>query len=251
MENILFGHRKGAYTGAETNEQGLFQKANGGTLFLDEIGDLPTPLQSKLLKVLDDFAVYRLGSNKGEPLYIRRIIFATNQPLRQLVDTGQFRRDLYHRINPFEITIPPLRERIEDIPPLIEYLLDELNDTEKTRFSPQAMEKLKQNSWPGNVRELKNVLIRCVPLQSREEITLEEIGKFIQGSHDHVMLDEHSATDEFQELLDLPYNEYVKSCTSLYFSKLIERYGRNTSLLAEKSGMSKRYIQKTIKKFNL
>lgn len=160
MESELFGHVRGSFSGAIREHTGKFEIADGGTLFLDEIGDLDYRLQAKLLRVLQEGEFEKIGSNKTVKVDVR-IISATNKDLQQMIADGRFREDLYHRIKVFEIYIPPLRQRKEDIKPLAEYFLAEWAQTynkKLIRFSPQALRILQEHDWPGNVRELKNII---------------------------------------------------------------------------------------------
>ena len=161
MESELFGHEKGSFTGAAGRKQGLFELAGGGCLFLDEIGEMPMPLQVKLLRVLQDRKVRRLGGLADIPINAR-IISATNKNLETLIQEGRFREDLYYRLNVFRISLPPLRDRREDIPLLAEHFLAKHSGRAKPALSPEAAEKLMGYSFPGNVRELENILERAI-----------------------------------------------------------------------------------------
>ena len=166
MESELFGHEKGAFTGAVQRRAGCFELANGGTLLLDEIGDMPVGTQAKLLRVLEDSRVRRLGGEK-EIEVDTRVIAATNKPVDDAVAKGQIREDLYYRLNVFRIHLPPLRDRKEDLLPTAEALVENLNKKHECRvvdFHPDVMEKFRNYHWPGNVRELRNVLERAVIL---------------------------------------------------------------------------------------
>jgi len=166
LESELFGHAKGAFTGAVAAHEGLFQTATGGTVFLDEVGDMPTALQAKLLRVLQDHEVRPVGATRVIPVDVR-ILSATHNDLVQSVAEGRFREDLYYRLNVVTLTIPPLRERREDIPLLAHHFLRTLRDKHKHRakaFSPEAMEMLIAYDWPGNVRHLLNVVEQCCVL---------------------------------------------------------------------------------------
>ena len=160
IESELFGHRKGAFTGADEHRKGLFEVADGGTLFLDEIGELPKPTQSKLLRVLESGEVRRVGDN--EPFKVDvRIVCATHRDLTQMVRTGDFREDLMYRINTFELKLPPLRDRIEDVPELALHLIQKFRPDVKDHskvFTENALTLLQKYSWPGNIRELSNVI---------------------------------------------------------------------------------------------
>ncbi len=177
MESELFGHEKGSFTGAHSRKIGLFELAGGGTLFLDEIGEMPMPLQVKLLRVLQDRKIRRLGGNSDIPVNAR-IISATNKDVESLVKEGKFRDDLYYRLNVFRITLPPLRERSGDIPLLGEYLLNKAAarmGKAPHHLSDDARQKLLSYSYPGNIRELENVLERALIYCEGNEINAEDI----------------------------------------------------------------------------
>ncbi len=160
VENELFGHEKGAFTGAESKREGLFASAQGGTVFLDEIGELPLSGQAKILRVLETSQIQRLGSVRSYPVDVR-IVAATNQRLEERVAQGLFRRDLYYRLNVARVHLPPLRERIGDIPSLIEHfihLFNERMDKQVVGLAPEVTDCLMEYDWPGNIRELKNVI---------------------------------------------------------------------------------------------
>lgn len=161
LESELFGHEKGAFTGATSQKKGKFELANGGTIFLDEIGDMPHPTQAKLLRVLQEKEFERVGGNHSIKVDVR-FVAATNKNLLEMVKSGTFREDLYYRINVFSIYLPPLRERTEDIPMLAEYFLEK--STKPAQFSPQALQILMVYAWPGNVRELQNAIERAAVL---------------------------------------------------------------------------------------
>ena len=164
LESELFGHERGAFTGAVTQTVGRFQSADRGTLFLDEIGDLPLELQPKLLRVLQEMQIERLGSGRTIQVDVR-VIAATNQDLWRMVQERKFRADLYYRLNVFPITLPPLRERKDDIPRLTEHFVCKFAKRQGKsihRISDEMMEVLKRHDWPGNIRELQNVLERAV-----------------------------------------------------------------------------------------
>jgi transcriptional regulator with PAS, ATPase and Fis domain len=161
LESELFGHEKGAFTGATSQKKGKFELANGGTIFLDEIGDMPLPTQAKLLRVLQEKEFERVGGNHSIKVDVR-FIAATNKHLLEMVKSGTFREDLYYRINVFSIYLPPLRERTEDIPMLAEYFLEK--STKPAQFSPQVLQILMGYAWPGNVRELQNAIERAAVL---------------------------------------------------------------------------------------
>jgi len=168
VESELFGYERGAFSGADSPKPGLFELANHGTLFLDEVGELEPRMQVKLLRVLDGVAYYRLGGTRKVTVDVR-IVAATNQDLEHMVETGQFRSDLYHRLGQICLRVPPLRERHEDIVPLAEHFLKQSNLDR--HFSGDALEALERHVWPGNVRELRNVVTKAAVLARDEEIT--------------------------------------------------------------------------------
>ncbi len=179
VESELFGHEKGAFTGADKRSIGKFETASDGTLFMDEVGDLPLEAQAKLLRVLQDKKIQRVGGTKEIPVNVR-IICATNQDLEELVKSGKFRSDLFYRINVFPLELPPLRERKEDIPPLSEYFVRCLNKGTSIKITEQAMQILKRYPWPGNVRELNNVLERACILARKSGLITHETLSFLK-----------------------------------------------------------------------
>ena len=177
LESELFGYKRGAFTGATQDRTGLLVEAGGGTLFLDEIGELPQHLQAKLLRVLQEREVKPLGSSQSVPIDIR-VVSATNSPLAEMLETGEFRKDLYYRLNVVQIAIPALRERNEDILPLATHLLAraaERSGKEIAGIAPSAAKVLLGAPWPGNVRELENVIERAVALSSGSRIDLSDL----------------------------------------------------------------------------
>jgi two-component system response regulator AtoC len=183
MESELFGHERGAFTGALVRKQGLFELAGRGSIFLDEIGEMPLALQVKLLRVLQERRIRRLGGNDDIPVNAR-IISATNRDIETLVREGKFREDLYYRLNVFRLAVPPLRDRPEDIPPLTEHLLKKLSfrmGRPIPGLSPAAMEKLRNYPFPGNVRELENVLERALIYRESGDIEAVDIDLCRQG----------------------------------------------------------------------
>ena len=174
LESELFGHEKGAFTGANTKHEGLFKAADGGTLFLDEIGDMPLGLQVKLLRVLQDFEIRPVGSTKSIPVNVR-VISATHNNLEELVKNGEFREDLYYRLNVVPLAMPSVRDRREDIPALLDHFLErhavKLKQKPK-RFDQQAIDYLTAASWPGNVRQIANTVELCATLTRGEVIPL-------------------------------------------------------------------------------
>ena len=185
MESILFGHEKGAFTGAVDKHVGKFQEAHGGTLFLDEVGELPPDIQVKLLRALQERRIRPVGSNREIEVDFK-LIAATNQDLRNAVSAGEFRDDLYFRLNVFTLKLPPLRERPEDIPAIARYYLGEY--AQQYRASVDTVELLKRVEsdfqdyrWPGNVRELRNAIETMVVLDRNGELGLEDLPPGLRG----------------------------------------------------------------------
>ena len=183
LESELFGHEKGAFTGAAERRIGRFELAGGGTLFLDEIGDVPASTQVKLLRVLEERAVTRVGGTQSIPVDVR-VVAATNRPLRESVERGHFRSDLYYRLNVLSIYLPPLRERREDIVLLVRRFVQQFSqqhDREFRGITPDAMQALVEYYWPGNVRELRNLVESMVVLSHGRAIGLEDIPQAIRA----------------------------------------------------------------------
>lgn len=183
IESELFGHEKGAFTGAETSREGYFEKANGGTIFLDEIGDTPKNVQVKLLRVLENGEFFRVGSSKVQTTDVR-VVAATNQDLWKMVKEGAFREDLYYRLDTVQIKLPPLRDRSEDIIPIFRKFVEEYSaryDSVFKGFSDEARELLISYRWPGNIRELRNVAEQLVVLEKSQFIDKEKLQKYLKG----------------------------------------------------------------------
>lgn len=173
-ESILFGHEKGAFTGADKATKGIFEEAHGGIVYFDEIGNMPLEIQAKLLRVLQEKEVVRLGSSKPLELSFR-VVCATNRNLDEMVRKGEFKDDLLQRLNVLPVEIPPLRERREDIPHLAQHLLTRLGLLEPRRFTDEALEALKKYSWPGNIRELSNVIAFVTTMSDADEIEVSDL----------------------------------------------------------------------------
>jgi two-component system response regulator AtoC len=244
MESELFGHEKGAFTGAVSRKQGLFELAGRGTLFLDEIGEMPMALQVKLLRVLQDRKIRRLGGNDDIPVNAR-IISATNQKIETLVREGRFREDLYYRLNVFRLAIPPLRERAEDIPLLAAYLLKKLSfrmGRPLPALTPGAAEKLREYPFPGNVRELENVLERALIYREGGAIKAEDIELHRPGSEGTPL---YAAEDSPPALprLETVEREAIR--------KALDRTKGNRTRAAAELGVSRKTIINKIKTYGL
>ncbi|MBM3822212.1 MAG: sigma-54-dependent Fis family transcriptional regulator [Verrucomicrobia bacterium] len=213
LESELFGHRKGSFTGAVTDKKGLFQEADGGTIFLDEIGSMPAALQSRLLRVLQEKEVRRVGDNV--PIYINvRVVAATNEPLEERVKQGTFREDLYYRLNVIPINIPSLRERLDDIPLLVgHFLRDKVHTRSGKPFqvTRQAMEVLCAHHWPGNVRELENAVERACALADTHVLQVMDLPPIL-----HKYASASSFETEIQSRPDLPPKSLIVLSDALY-----------------------------------
>jgi two-component system, NtrC family, nitrogen regulation response regulator NtrX len=184
IESELFGHEKGSFTGAAARHVGKFEQAEHGTIFLDEIGDMPLAMQAKLLRVLEEGEVERIGSDKPTPVDVR-VVVATHRNLEALVKEGKFRQDLFHRIYVFPVFLPPLRERKEDIPALVQHFAEQVcaqNSWKPVPFAPAAIEELQKRAWAGNIRELRNVVERLILLATDGEVSLETVQVIVPQS---------------------------------------------------------------------
>ena len=229
LETELFGHVRGAFTGALNTKRGLFEEAEGGTLFLDEVSNLSLSMQTRLLRFLQEHEIKRVGGTESIKVDVR-VIAATNHQLEPLVKEGKFRDDLYDRLNVVTITLPPLRERKEDIPLLATHFFQkfsEENHKNISHISPEAMEIFTQYSWPGNVRELKNTIERAVILSTRPIILPEDLPRKI--------LEELQKTDVISSEKSLPLKEMEKR----YVLKVLQEAGGNKKKAAEILGITR------------
>ena len=205
MEAELFGYEKGAFTGAIKTTQGKFEQANAGTLFLDEIGDMSLDLQSKLLRILENSCVTRVGGNKATKVNVR-VICATHKDLGKLVSNNEFRDDLFFRLNVFPIQVPSLVDRLDDIPDLIEHLLNNSKShhikNSKTRFSKNGISALMKYNWPGNIRELRNIMERAAVFYPGQEIDEEKVNKSLLNINATYVLNSQNEVDNIWESLD-------------------------------------------------
>ncbi len=232
LESELFGHTKGAFTGAVAPRKGLLEEADGGTVFLDEIGDMPLHIQAKLLRVLEDHQVRPLGSTKAKTVDLR-FVLATHRDLPELVKEGRFREDLYYRINVLTIEIPPLRQRQQDIMPLVQHYIKRYSEEfgkEIHSISPEAKTLLNNYHWPGNVRELRNVVERAVLLCEDGKITPEHLPENLKdrGSFVEEALDKALSIEEYTKAFILKYQDIYTE------QELAERLGITRKTLWEK-----------------
>jgi two-component system response regulator PilR (NtrC family) len=245
LESELFGHEKGSFTGAVQQKAGMFEVANGGTLFLDEIGELPPMMQVKLLRVLQEREIRRVGGTKNIQVDVR-LIAATNKNLEEEVGRGVFREDLYYRLNVIHLPLPSLRERREDIPLLIEHFFRKLTGKEEGRVTEGAMRRLLDYHWPGNIRELENVLERCVVLGHSEEITEDCLPPQLRGQ----AAASAGGMNELPETgLDL--DAYLGGIEKDILLKALDKCGGIRKKAAEFLGISFRSIRYRLAKFDI
>jgi len=240
LESELFGHERGAFTGAIAQRVGVFEAANGGTVFLDEIGELPLELQPRLLRVLQQREIRRVGSNVYQSIDVR-ILAATNRDLRARVNDLSFRSDLYYRLAVLRVAVPPLRERPEDIPALVGRFLDELGADPEARqqlMAPDFLGRLQRAAWPGNVRELRNYVERCVVMQ--QAMPIHDDGSASTGM---VVDPSVSYSEAKRRVLD----EFERR----YLEGLLSRHQGNVSRAARAAGMDRVYVYKLMHRHGL
>jgi len=246
VESELFGHEKGAFTGAEKRKLGKLELAHEGTLFLDEIGDMNLDAQAKVLRVIQEGKFERVGGNETINIDVR-ILAATNKNLQKMIDKGTFREDLFYRLNVIPLEVPPLRERVRDIPLLLEYYLDyfahELK-TSRKEFSEDAMELLQNYSFPGNIRELRNLVERLYILSSGDIIDADDVQSNITGDRS-----ETGTHLPFLETKD--YSEVKREFEVYYLKKQLNKYDWNISTVAEKLGMAQPNLSRKIKQLDI
>lgn len=236
VESELFGYEKGAFSGADSSKPGLFELADKGTLFLDEIGELPLQMQVKLLRVLDGQPFYRLGGHRKIKVDVR-VVAATNQDLESAVEEGRFRRDLFHRLGQFQLRVPPLRERPEDIVALAEHFL-RLKASSKS-FAPAAVSGLLSHSWPGNIRELRNLVAKSAVESSGAAVELSDIA---------ASLSSEPAT--LRQTASMPVGN-LDSMEEQMIIKALERTGGQRTQAAEALGISRRTLSRKLKEYKI
>lgn len=241
LEDELFGHEKGAYTGATARKIGKFEQADGGTLFLDEIGEMSPSMQAKLLRALQEGVFYRVGGTS--PIHVDvRVLAATNRDIENMVSTGRFREDLYYRLNVIQIHMPPLRERMEDIPMLARYFL---NIYKKERgvsnyaISARAMQQMCSYQWPGNVRELKNAIERAVVMGNGVELLPEDLPIHSRSEPKNIALQ------------PIRLDEATRQFKRQFIIKNLERTGGNRSEAAKNMGIQRTYLSRLIRQMEI
>ncbi|HZY30306.1 MAG TPA: sigma-54 dependent transcriptional regulator [Candidatus Methylomirabilis sp.] len=248
LESELFGHEKGAFTGAQATRPGLFEFADGGTIFLDEVGDISLSLQAKLLRVLQEREVRRVGSNRIIEVDVR-VISATNRDLGQSVAKGEFREDLYYRLNVISIPLPPLRDRKGDIPLIAVHYLKKYvasSGKEVMGIVPEAMRLLEEYRWPGNVRELQNVMERAVVLAEHEFLRPQDLPE-----HIHVRAEPVSPVSPKELPLKRAKEEWAASFERDYLIHLLKRHDGNISQAAKTAGVDRKTVHRLLKKYGI
>ena len=242
LESELFGHVKGAFTGAVTDRKGLFEVVDSGTLFLDEVGDMPLPMQAKLLRTLENGEILPVGSNEIRQVDVR-VVAATRRDLREMVEKGEFRDDLFYRLNQAAIRIPPLRERRDDIPLLIEHFLKEATEVHNTTvdtISPVAVRKLSNFRWPGNARELRSAIDQMVVLANGPQIDVDDLPEHVRGSTDIVLASAPSTAGLTMEQME-----------KTHIANTLKLTGGNREKTAKMLGIGARTLYRKLREYGL
>ncbi len=257
IESTLFGHERGAFTGATERRRGSFEAADGGTIFLDEIGELDLNLQPKLLRVLENREIKRVGGDRQIPVNVR-VVAATNRDLRQMVNEGTFREDLFYRLSVVQIELPALRDRPEDIPILVEHFLADITrrrfpDGEATlSVAPDAMRRMQAYPWPGNIRELKNTVERGGSLSDEPELTVADL---MPGAHKSTptVIGGGSAQQFVED--GLPFKDakqrVLDEFEAAYIQKLLEKHDENVTRSAKAAGLTRYHLRELAKKYGI
>jgi DNA-binding NtrC family response regulator len=244
LESELFGHERGAFTGAVSSRQGVFEAAGGGTVFLDEIGELSIDLQPKLLRVLERREVRRVGTNNHVPVNVR-LVAATNRSLREQVAVGKFRSDLYYRLAVVEVKLPPLRERLSDLPLLVDHVVRNLGAVDAAAAarvrSPDFLEALGRHTWPGNIRELRNYLERCVVFQCAQPLGDRRDGGEPQPSGTA------DASLSHAEAKELAHQAWERA----YLDALMRASGDNVKAAAARAGLTRQHLHRLLRRYGM
>lgn len=271
IESELFGHEKGSFTGAVMSRKGLFEMAEGGTIFLDELGELALDLQPKLLRVLEQREVRRVGSNQPIPVNVR-VVAATNRALAEEVEAGRFREDLFYRLSVVRLNLPPLRERIEDVELLIHHFFQKLafnrdaqGKLKLDRIAPDALDALGEYHWPGNVRELVNTVERACSFSQSNTITMADLPGYISGADAPYDLQMPASTAQARhqfddvprpaDLNEMPFKsakeEWIASFEKDYISTLLARHSGNISSASREADIDRKYFRKLMYKHEI
>ncbi|UJR86516.1 sigma 54-interacting transcriptional regulator [Sandaracinus amylolyticus] len=257
IESTLFGHERGAFTGATDRHRGSFEQADGGTIFLDELGELDLALQPKLLRVLENREIKRVGGDRTIPVNVR-VVAATNRDLRQMVNEGTFREDLYYRLSVVQIDLPPLRERPEDVPLLVEHFLSDVasrrwpGEARRFTITADAMSRLQAYPWPGNIRELKNTVERAASLADGTELGVRDLLPSSQKTPP-VPLPGGNAEKFVEE--GLPFKEakqrVLDAFEATYLKALLDKHGGNVTRSANAAGLTRYHLRELAKRYGI
>jgi len=257
IESTLFGHERGAFTGATDRHRGSFEMADGGTIFLDEIGELDLTLQPKLLRVLENREIKRVGGDRQIPVNVR-VVAATNRDLRQMVNEGTFREDLYYRLSVVQIELPALKDRPEDIPQLVEFFLADITkrrfpDGESTlSVAPDAMRRMQAYPWPGNIRELKNTVERGGSLADDPVLTVADL---MPGAHKSTptIIGGGSAAQFVEDGMEFKdaKGRVLEEFEAAYLTKLLEKHDNNVTRSAKAAGLTRYHLRELAKKYGI
>lgn len=242
LESELFGHVKGAFTGAISDRKGLFEVVDGGTLFLDEVGDMPGPMQAKLLRTLENGEIIPVGSNEIRRVDVR-VVAATRRDLRAMVEAGDFRDDLYYRLNQATIRLPALRERRDDIPLLVDYFLEQacmVHNKRADSITPDALRRLTAYQWPGNVRELRSVIDQMVVLAEGSRLDVEDLPEHIRGNTEIILASAPSTAGLTMEQLE-----------RLHIANTLKLAGGNREKTAKMLGIGARTLYRKLREYGL
>ena len=258
IESTLFGHEKGSFTGALDRKTGCFEQAEGGTIFLDEVGELDLSLQPKLLRVLESRQIKRVGGGREIPVNVR-VVAATNRDLRKMVSQGTFREDLYYRLGVVTVELPPLRERPEDIPLIVESFLRQLSlrrfpgQEQRFTITPEASQKLSSYGWPGNVRELRNTVERAASLAEGTRLDVPDLLPVSQRSAMEPPLAVAGASQFVEE--ELPFKEakqrVLDQFEAAYLKALLDRHGGNVTRSAQAAGLTRYHLRELAKRYGI
>jgi transcriptional regulator with PAS, ATPase and Fis domain len=255
IESELFGHKRGAFTGAIEARAGVFEMANKGTIFLDEIGELPLELQSKMLRVLEQREVRRIGAGHARPVDVR-VVAATNRRLRDEVSAGRFREDLYYRLAVVEVELPSLRDRISDLPLLVKHLLERADYNPGVReVDPEVQQIFEAYHWPGNVRELANVIERALPFCDGDTISLDTLPEALKMTDVHPGAASTPSQAVREGDSELPFKDakerLIEAFERQYLIDLLDRHGGNVSKAARAAHMDRKSITRLMKKHGI